>query len=464
MKLYNYQREDTNTLLRVMATRGGGLNLSDTGTGKTPSTITLIEELGILKDGYALIVMPKSILYNWQSKWADWYPNRVTKVITGVKFSREAIAMGMSKGEVGFVGYESFRLMEKIFTDNPPIMIVCDEAHRIKRRDTRIAQALKRVRNHVRYALALTATPIDAKPFELWSILNLLDPDTYGPKPRNYNGDKEFWPYWKWASKYCVWRQGRYTDWEYVQPNQDKMEELRQEIQALGVRRERREVLPFLPPTTFERVLLDATPEQRRMHQQLRKFSFTERPDGTLLITTNETSQLIRLLQVCDNPALVGGNNDSPKDDYVLELLESVTQIAVFSRFKQNLLLLSQKLEAAGHTVVWITGDESARERERSYTALNRGQADVCLCTYGAGGEGIDLMVSHMVMYDQPWSYIQWYQAISRPERPGTPHSNIIITTLNIRNSVEDFVYGLLNAKQDVSAQVLLKYIREEAA
>lgn len=464
MKLYPYQRQDVDSMVKTVLSRGGTWDLSDTGTGKGVKGPHIIEESGILRKGYALVIVPKTLPYKWRAEWTRWFPKREAhiKIVAGVKFKREQIVGTIQTGDVVLIGYEMFRIMESFFHANPPVVICCDEAHRLKNRQTRIKQAIDRLRRKIEYAIALTATPIDSKPHELWSLLNFLDPHTYGPKPRNHNGAKEFYPYWKWASKYCMFRQGQYTDWEYVGPRPEKMAELQQEIRSYGVRRERREVLPFLPPVTHERVLLEPTPEQKRIHQQLRKFKFMERADGSFLVTANETSQLVRLLQVCDNPALVGGTNESPKDDYILELLESVKPIAVFSRFKQNLVLLSTKLEQAGHTVVWITGSESSRERERSYTAINNGSADVCLCTYGAGGEGIDLMVSHMVMYDQPWSYIQWYQAISRPERPGTPHSNIIITTLNIANTVENFVYKLLESKQDVSAEILLKQIYTE--
>lgn len=465
MKLYPYQEEDVGTLLsRIERGMRGVANLSDTGTGKTPSTITLLERSGVLDDGYALIVAPKSLVLNWRDEYHAWYPGRMVVPLLGpVKRRLETLRRHEPKrGTVFLTNYHTVGPLANDLRGNSgsgaPGMVIADEAHRIKNRDAAISKALKGLPCGVR--VGLTATPMDWKEWELWSILHWLDPRRYGGKPRGYRGAEEFWPFWKWAGKYGIWQQGRFG-WEYVGPRRDRQEELARELRSYCVRRLFNEVATYFPDVQLRPVRVGWYPRQEQMHTSLRKFKVAVKENGDLITSSNVASQLVRLQQVADNPAIIGGPDQSEKMDYVLDTLATQRPIAVFSKYLAALDLLAPRLEREGYRVCWITGRQSDRARRVSYESVNNGRSDVVLCTYGAGAEGINLLLPRMVMLDQPWPYKDWYQATSRPRRPTNPHPKVTIDVLITEGSVDEYVYRILRDKQDVNDYLLVKLMKE---
>ena len=133
----------------------------------------------------------------------------------------------------------------------------------------------------------MTGTGFVNKPDEIWSLLNFLHPHKYSS-------------YWRFRRHFCK---------EELIPNKnvsvvigikpENEEEFRQEVNTVGVRRLKREVIKDLPDTYETIIPVDLNPTQRRMYNEIRKELETLDHQGELITSPNVLSQLSRLRQIC---------------------------------------------------------------------------------------------------------------------------------------------------------------------
>ena len=123
-------------------------------------------------------------------KWLD-VPETEINIIEGTPKKRLSLVMDLKKYNI--INYELLRNhtseLMKIFRSTKWDAIVCDEAHRIKNRKAKQTIGIKLLKTS--YKFALTGTPIQNKPDDLWSILNWLNPF--------YSGES----YWQFVNKFC---------------------------------------------------------------------------------------------------------------------------------------------------------------------------------------------------------------------------------------------------------------------
>ena len=104
--LYKFQKECVNFMVET----GSCLNAGGVGVGKTLMSLSATERVGTKRN---LVVVPKSLLLQWQSECNRWLPEYKTFVITGNKKQREEIYRKVAKCEDFFfmiIGYESLRI------------------------------------------------------------------------------------------------------------------------------------------------------------------------------------------------------------------------------------------------------------------------------------------------------------------------------------------------------------------
>lgn len=151
------------------------------GLGKTPSSIGASHQLikeNIIKN--ILVIVPASLKYQWQEELKK-FVNYDSIVIDGTKKKREKQAKEfMDNPDIHYliVGYESFRNdWETILKIDFECTIV-DEAHRLKNRDTKLFKSIENI--DTEYKFALTGTPVQNKPQEIFALMSWLQPDVLG--------------------------------------------------------------------------------------------------------------------------------------------------------------------------------------------------------------------------------------------------------------------------------------------
>jgi SNF2 family DNA or RNA helicase len=172
--------------------------VSSQGLGKTVSVVAhLLHLRSVHTRGPYLVIVPLSTLPHWKREFDTWsHLNSV--VFQGSKEDREFVKNyewnfwanedreydGQTtlvnteyKFDVLLCTYESI-LSETTFLARVPWkIIVVDEAHRLKNAQSRLFKALKLFQTDHR--LLMTGTPIQNDIGELWTLLNVIEPNVF---------------------------------------------------------------------------------------------------------------------------------------------------------------------------------------------------------------------------------------------------------------------------------------------
>lgn len=207
-------------------------NGDEMGLGKGIQAIASIQAL---KAYPCLYITKASLKEGMELEWRKWIPE-----ITTTTSIKEYILSHRKGGApaVLVTNYDQLAKNKELLIEVPWGSAVCDESQKIasnKAARTKAAKFIvKKTKPKVRFAL--TGTPLDSKPIQLWSQLEWLGLDHHF---RN-------WKYF--AVRYCEGHEG---DWGWDTSGASNIMELYHRLRDIGfIRREKKDVLGDLPPKT----------------------------------------------------------------------------------------------------------------------------------------------------------------------------------------------------------------------
>jgi SNF2 family DNA or RNA helicase len=434
-ELRNYQKSGFDWLWWLRQSKFGGILADDMGLGKTYQTMALLTaayENGATRP--SLVVAPASVVDLWQRKIKEHAPTLMPY---------------MHHGSTRLESADEFKPLRVVLTTFGLLVrdvemlsqvdweyVILDEAHVIKTATTRTSKAAKRLRPAHR--LALTGTPIENRPAELWSIFDFVMP--------GYLGSFE-----RFKEQYEIpIVKGR---------NQQALEKLRDRIDPFKLRRLKEDVLDELPPKQEDKIYVEMTAQQealykavceKRAAQLVRELSDESKPVDYIHVFAT----LTRLKQICDHPGLVlenGGEQlESGKFEAFKELLEQCMdcdqKVVVFSQYVEMLKLIEAHLKTAGIGYSMLIG--STKDRGELVSNFNSDPTKrVFVASLLAGGVGIDLQGANVVIhYDRWWNPAKEDQATDRCHRLGQK-KNVQVWKLITRRTVEEKIDALISAK-----------------
>ncbi len=136
------------------------------GLGKTIQAIGLIN---LLRPGSVLIVCPASLKLNWRDELRKWIAVPLTYGVATPSY--------WPLSDVVIVNYELLKKCRKAIHKRRWELLIGDEIHYVKNKDTVRAQEFMDVPHH--RALGLTGTPVPNRPLELFPILHWLRPHDF---------------------------------------------------------------------------------------------------------------------------------------------------------------------------------------------------------------------------------------------------------------------------------------------
>jgi SNF2 family DNA or RNA helicase len=321
--------------------------------------------------------------------------------------------------------------------------VVADEAHRMKGRNTQQSKVIRSIKAKRKYAL--TGTPIINRDDELWPILNFLF-------PQQYRG------YWKFMSDWMTYEKNIWGGLDYVRFKDVKA--FKRELAQFMIRRKKEDVLPQLPPKVYTHLDIELGPEQRRVYEGMKEKFLAEIKDDEVITASTALVKLIRLRQIACGLFLCSSGETSTKLDAALELIEDCNKpVVVFSNFVGMVEKLKEKL---GDRCRIITGEVSTPVREENIKAFQAGEYQVIALTTQMGGTGITLTRADMVLFlDLPWSPAIKLQAEDRIHRIGQEATSVTITSLIVKDTVEEKMEQLLRYKSALMERLTGKELKE---
>jgi len=323
--------------------------------------------------------------------------------------------------------------------------------------------AVRRLAKRAGVYVALSGTPITHHPGDLWPALEGLEPLAYPSRTR-------------FVDRYCDAVQGDYGA-QIIGLNKANEPELRAALLGQHRRVAKADVLAQLPPKVYSVRTVELPAAWRKVYDDMEAQMIAELPDGAELSVMSVLAQLTRLSQlasaVADVTTTVETTDEgearervrvtlkapSWKVDALLEILAERpgSPVVAFAPSRQLMTLAGVAATAAGYSVGYVMGGQSAVERTQIVECFQAGKFDVLCATTGAGGVGLTLTAAGTVVFLQrPWSLVEALQAEDRCHRIGSEiHDSVEIIDIVAADTVDARVRTVLHEKAGQLADLL---------
>ncbi|KAJ6963829.1 protein PHOTOPERIOD-INDEPENDENT EARLY FLOWERING 1-like isoform X2 [Populus alba x Populus x berolinensis] len=292
--LREYQHIGLDWLVTMYEKRLNGILADEMGLGKTIMTIALLAHLACEKGiwGPHLIVVPTSVMLNWETEFLKWCP--AFKILTyfGSAKERKCKRQGWLKPNSFHVCITTYRLViqdSKVFKRKKWKYLILDEAHLIKNWKSQRWQTLLNFNSKRR--ILLTGTPLQNDLMELWSLMHFL-------MPHVFQSHQEFKD---WFSNPIT---GMVEGQERV--NKEVVDRLHNVLRPFILRRLKRDVEKQLPMKHEHVIYCRLSRRQRNLYEDFIASSETQ----ATLATANffgMISIIMQLRKVCNHPDLFEG-------------------------------------------------------------------------------------------------------------------------------------------------------------
>lgn len=292
--LREYQHIGLDWLVTMYEKRLNGILADEMGLGKTIMTIAMLAHLACEKGiwGPHLIVVPTSVMLNWETEFLKWCP--AFKILTyfGSAKERKFKRQGWLKPNSFHVCITTYRLIiqdSKVFKRKKWKYLILDEAHLIKNWKSQRWQTLLNFNSKRR--ILLTGTPLQNDLMELWSLMHFL-------MPHIFQSHQEF------KDWFCNPISGMVEGQEKV--NKEVVDRLHNVLRPFILRRLKRDVEKQLPMKQEHVIYCRLSKRQRNLYEDFIASSETQ----ATLASANffgMISVIMQLRKVCNHPDLFEG-------------------------------------------------------------------------------------------------------------------------------------------------------------
>ncbi len=440
-QLRPYQKAGFNWMQFLDQYNFGGCLADDMGLGKTVQTLAMLQSQKEADDyGASLLIMPTSLIYNWEMEARKFTPDLKILVYTGT--TRDKDVEQFTNYDLVLTSYGIIRLDIDILKQYYFNYVILDESQAIKNPTSNIAKAVKQLSS--RRKLILTGTPIENSTLDLWSQMSFVNPGLLGNQSFFRN--------------------------EFLNPieknsDEQKTIKLNAIIKPFILRRDKSQVATELPEKVENIKYCTMSSMQEEFYEQEKSYYRNKIIDSIENEGLNGSQMLLlqgltRLRQIANHPKMVDPDykGDSGKmEDITFMLTNTISKghkILVFSQFVKHLSLLSEYLKSQRIKFAYLDGStkDRAGEVERFQTQEN---IKLFLISLKAGGVGLNLTSADYVFLLDPW----WNpaieaQAVDRAHRIG--QENKVFTYKFItKNTVEEKILLLQQAKLKLASNLI---------
>ncbi len=420
---------------------GRAVLADDMGLGKTIQGIGISEllsmEAGISK---VLVICPASLKSHWRLE-IHRFSDRSCQLVLGSSEERS----GQYDNSCFFTicNYEQvlrdLSAIERVKWD----LIVLDEGQRIKNWEAKTSQVIKALKSP--FALVLSGTPLENRLDELYSIVEFIDDRRLGPAFRFYNRYK------------VVDGKGKVLGYK-------NLDELRERLKPVLLRRTRKMVMTELPPRTTEVRRIPPTSEQLEIHDgQMRVIQIII---SKKYISEMDLLRLQKALLICRMAANSTFLVDKVPPGYSSKLVEFENlidqmieeedrKIVLFSEWTTMLNLIEPLLSKRKLSYVRLDGSIPQQKRQGLISHFQKERDCKLFITTNAGAMGLNLQAANTVInVDLPWNPAMLEQRISRVHRMGQkkPVQAFLLVT---EETLEEKLLGTLSAKHELALAAL---------
>ena len=462
-ELRNYQAEGYSWMYQLCANQLGGCLADDMGLGKTLQTLTLLLKLkkktgqlllSELKNDNqqqfslfgtiegpdtvqpaSLIVMPTSLIHNWENEIQKFAPSlKVYKHVGALRNKSNSMVSSIRYYDVILTTYGTLRNDYEMLSSYEFFYLILDESQNIKNSSSKTYKSILEIRS--KHKLVITGTPIENSLSDLWSQFNFLNRGLLGSLP--------------------------YFKREFITPIEKKddleqQKKLQKLIRPFFLRRTKEEVESDLPVLTEQIRYCEMTEEQNEIYETekssirnaiLKNIETNGIKKSALVVLQG----LTKLRQLANHPSLVTKETESESGKFneifrcLKNLVAEKHKVLIFSSFVKHLELLQTKIETENWKYSWLTG-KTINRPEVIHQFQDDPDNHIFLISLKAGGVGLNLTSADYVFIIDPWwNPAAENQAISRAHRIGQD-KKVIVYRFITENSIEEKIQTLKSKK-----------------
>ena len=442
-ELRPYQEIGYQWLLQMNRLGFGACLADDMGLGKTVQILAFLEALRAQKpNGNVLLIVPASLLGNWQKEAARFTPGLPVTVLHGAHAA--TLSDRFTKSDA-FLTITTYRMAMSIEALEEPLWdcIILDEAQAIKNPGTKQTRQIKRLKSRMR--IAMTGTPIENDLSNLWSLFDFLNKGLLGSM-EEFRG-------------FC----------RGLEQNPEGYAKLKNMIAPFLLRRVKtdKKIISDLPDKLEQLDYVTLSPKQTVLYRKLlaETSEKVENSDG-MQRRGIVLALLLHLKQICNHPdQYLGTEEYSPAQSGKFELLKQLAQTIAEKR--ERMLVFTQFKELTGHLDDYLAevfgrrggvihGGVPVRERN---AIVERFQSEsyvpYLVLSVRAGGTGLNLTkANHVIHFDRWWNPSVENQATDRAFRIGQD-KNVMVHKFVCKGSVEEKIDALISSKKELSENVI---------
>lgn len=429
--------------LNTMAQLGFGACLADDmGLGKTVQIIAYLEHHRIHKGGHALLLLPASLMGNWQKELEKFAPELKFQILhkSGVKAGEDLHID--DKVFLCITTYGMVSRQEELTLRKWDLLII-DEAQAIKNAGTKQSRAVKAIPASMR--IAMTGTPIENRLADLWSLFDFLNKGLLGT-PKEFAG---------------LMKQ--------MQENEMGYARLRKMVNPFILRRLKtdRLVISDLPDKIEIREYASMSKKQITLYKKLvneiaMKLEEADGIERKGLVLAS----IMKFKQICNHPDQYLSQEEFKKENSgKFEQLEQICEtiyekrerVLVFTQFREMTEPLSEFLSGIFHKKGFVLhGGTTVKRRNEMVEAFNGEEyVPYMVLSLKAGGVGLNLTsANHVIHFDRWWNPAVENQATDRAFRIGQT-KNVLVYKFVTRGTIEEKIDAMIEEKQKIAGDIL---------
>jgi SNF2 family DNA or RNA helicase len=400
----------------------------DVGLGKTIQSVLALCRLstdGFIKNSI-MIVAPASIKYQWKNEIRKYVNPKTNpelddiEIIEGSKEDR--LECYNKKAKIYIVNYELFindfdKLMKFSRTMDA---IIVDEASKIKTPSAQRTRKLNVLMGNTPIKMLLTATPIENKLLDLYSLCHFIDKSIY----------ISYAHFEKTYCRFMKFQLGRTGVWIKKLVGYQNLGDAKLKIAGRYLRRTVDMVGEQMPKFIIQLRTVDLLPEQRKLYDKIKDDDYEFR-----------IAQIHDLHSACNAPEILGSDiiAKSAKINELLDLLEnelSSEKVIIFSYYKRFTDVIVQKLKK--YNPLYIHGGVTPQDREKFKQMFNKMEKYRAMVMTSAGEYGIDFPSASVVInMDLPDNPSRLKQRCGRVRRLSSKFKNVRIINIFAKDTIE---------------------------
>jgi len=437
------------------------------GTGKSK---VLLDNVAMLFDkgkiNSVLIVAPKGVYKNWyDSEIPIHLPDHIDRnvVLWKALITKEQklkcdslFEQDFTKLQIFIMNVEALSTKKGLdfahqFLNVKRTLFAVDESTTIKNPGAKRTKNILGLSKLAKYRRILTGSPVTKSPLDLYTQCYFLDPFLL-----------DFSSYYAFRNRYAELRTANFSGRSVqVVTGYKNLAELAETLKSFSYRVLKDDCLD-LPAKTFMKRVIQLTPEQKRVYQQMKSMALAELK-GKMTTTVNVITQLMRLQQItCGHFKADDDSVQEIKNNRITELMDLLDEVEgkaiIWAHWRHDIATIVREIEKEyPGSVMTYYGDTTSDDRQKAIKEIQNPESKVrfLVGTPQTGGYGITLTgASTMIYYSNGYDLEKRQQSEARIDRIGQKKPMTYIDIL-AEDTIDEKIVKSLRKKVNIATEIM---------